>query len=102
MTSEEKNKVLHDAIKEWGTSAQILMAIEECAELIVALCHGFRKRLEEGEVETEIADVQIMLDQLRLIFDNAEIDNQLEYKFTRLHDRILDYKHKHRDGKKDS
>ena len=57
-----------------GEAAQIDMAVEEMAELTKALCKV--KRATPGATTTaaianvieEIADVQIMLDQLRLIF----------------------------------
>ena len=36
----------------------------------------------------EIADVEIMIIQLKIIFNLGEIDNWREYKLTRLKDRI--------------
>lgn len=73
------------------------MAVEEMAELTKALCKVKRvscaaeaKAALENAVE-ELADVQIMLDQLRIIFgrSTAEIE---EDKLRRLLRRINSYK----------
>jgi ribosomal-protein-alanine N-acetyltransferase len=68
---------MHAALNAWGVDAQVDMAVEELAELIVAL-HKHVKRTHVGDtlanVLDEIADVELMLGQMRLIFgisDNA-------------------------------
>ena len=74
MGKEERIALLTRAIRTYGEPAQIDMAIEEMAELTKALCKI--KRAQAGcEVTAaidnaveEMADVQIMLDQLRIIF----------------------------------
>ena len=67
----EKEYVYRKAIDVWGITAQVDMAIEECAELIKALQK--RKRAEGtgtiDDVLEEMADVEIMLEQLKVIFD---------------------------------
>lgn len=70
MTSEEL-KVFSDAIQTFGMQKQILMVFEEMAELQKELC----KYLRYGEsdeavcrVAEELADVEIMLDQMKLLF----------------------------------
>ncbi len=66
------------AIQKWGSILQINMAIEECAELIVVLQH--RKRIiwhsscngtTVDDVLEEMADVEIMLEQLKLIYNHS-------------------------------
>ena len=56
------------AVETWGVASQINMAIEEMAELIVALQHFKRGRNTVGDVVSEIVDVQIMMHQLHVIF----------------------------------
>lgn len=79
------------AIDKWGKQFQINMAIEECSELITKLIK--RKRSVNGatdeEICDEIADVEIMMGQLRLIFDSSLIDKRKKYKINRLL-RLLD------------
>jgi hypothetical protein len=82
------------AIKLWGKTAQIDMAIEEMAELTQALCKIKRKTQPKGIIYNlfeEIADVEIMLEQLKIIFNCEDI--VLEYKdqkLERLEKRILE------------
>lgn len=63
--SLEDIQVLTDAIKQYGTKAQLRQLQEECAELIVAINHCFRKR-ENTAVEFlgEYVDVLIVMYQL--------------------------------------
>ena len=72
MTTEERRALLDRAITAYGAPAQMDMAVEEMAELTKALCKVKRvscaaeaKAALENAVE-ELADVQIMLDQLRI------------------------------------
>lgn len=97
MTTEERRALLDRAITTYGAPAQMDMAVEEMAELTKALCKVKRvscaaeaKAALENAVE-ELADVQIMLDQLRIIFgrSTAEIE---EDKLRRLLRRINSYK----------
>lgn len=106
-TIEERNTLYNDAIDAWGWQAQVNMANEELAECIVALQKLFYrdwslKRLKE--LAGEIADVTIMLEEVKLIIANAEKQNglfegqekgfeetiaeQIQYKLERTRQRI--------------
>ena len=97
MTAEERWTILDRAITTYGAPAQMDMAVEEMAELTKALCKvkraqaGCEVTAAIGNVIEEMADVQIMLDQLRIIFgrSTAEIE---EDKLRRLLRRINSYK----------
>jgi NTP pyrophosphatase (non-canonical NTP hydrolase) len=67
MTEEQ---ILKSAIKTFGERNQEEMAVEECAELIQAINHKHRGR--EHNIAEEIADVEIMLEQLKIINNCAE------------------------------
>ena len=77
MTTEERRALLDRAITTYGASAQMDMAVEEMAELTKALCKikraqaGCEVTAAIGNVIEEMADVQIMLDQLRIIFHRS-------------------------------
>lgn len=73
---------LHDAIDKWGDEAQILLAIEECSELIQALVQTFRNS-KDPDVITEIADVLITVSQMRELFGRKEVDAEIERKIER-------------------
>lgn len=93
MTTEERRAMLDRAITAYGAPAQMDMAVEEMAELTKALCKVKRvscaaeaKAVLENVVE-EMADVQIMLDQLRIIFGRSTVEAE-EYKLERLKKRL--------------
>lgn len=72
-------------IKNYGTFNQIQMAIEEMAELTKELCKLKRCGQNNIEhIEEEIADVQITLNQLKIMFPsdrdwyNEKIDRTLK------------------------
>ena len=76
------------AITHWGEQGQIDMAIEECAELIVALQHMRRDRVNTDAVASEIADVLIMCGQMRLLVGPKAVDAMFEEKLARLAGRL--------------
>lgn len=65
-------EVLKDAIDTFGEDLQMMVAIEEMAELTKVLSkvarYGMQERLREKATE-EIADVTIMMIQLMMIFN---------------------------------
>ena len=87
MTENEKS--LYDkAIKKWGVDSQVYMAYEEMGELLSALNKLLRKRVTVDDVITEIADVQIMTEQLALIFGQEKVETEKERKLKRLEERL--------------
>lgn len=93
MTTEERRALLDRAITAYGAPAQMDMAVEEMAELTKALCKvkhvscaAEAKAALENAVE-EMADVQIMLDQLRIIFHRSTEEVE-EAKLERLKNRL--------------
>ena len=97
MTTEERRALLDRAITTYGAPAQMDMAVEEMAELTKALCKikraqaGCEVTAAIGNVIEEMADVQIMLDQLRIIFGRSTTEIE-EDKLRRLLRRINSYK----------
>jgi len=89
VTQEERAEILQGAINKWGEALQMDMVIEECAELIQAI--NKLRRGKDGaisNVREELADVQIMIDQMRLIFDNECIQQRENDKLIRLANRL--------------
>lgn len=81
-------QITEKAVETFGRESQIEMAIEECAELIDALCKLRRNRVFADAVVTEIADVQIMMAQLCHIFGNNAVAVERLRKIERLERRI--------------
>ena len=106
MKRTEENKIMKAAIEKYGADVQLGVVIEECSELIQAICKYLRakantktsqrdldKRIES--VIEEAADVQIMLDQLAMMrseWDPAIYNDTFasvrEIKLTRLQKRL--------------
>ena len=78
--------IYQKAINTFGEKAQIEHAIEELSELNVALCHYLAGR--KNNVEEEIADVEIMMEQLERIFSKDEIVDIKAQKIERLIEHI--------------
>lgn len=74
MNREERNTVYKQALETFGLNAQILVAIEEFSELIAILSKLVNDRpYFEGDLAGELADAQIMLEQLLLSLNPAGI-----------------------------
>lgn len=87
---EERLKVYRQAIRAYGKEAQIHMALEEMSELTKELCKSFRPGGTTPEkIADEVADVTIMMEQLRIIFDlNGLVCQHMDMKVERLAGRL--------------
>lgn len=85
-TKDEEIIICNKAINSYGNASQKIKAIEEMGELIQAIS----KSLLDGEnnVEEEIADVEIMLTQLKIMYSLNDIENWRNYKLNRLKERV--------------
>lgn len=81
MTHEE---IYKQAVETYGVESQTRMAIEEMAELTNALMKLARGRVTIPDVVEEIADVKIMMEQLAIIFGQADVQEQVDFKTNRL------------------
>lgn len=86
-----KQKTIYQrALNLWGYEAQLNMAVEELGELIVKLVK--LRRLTNGSTEddiaSEIADVEIMMAQLRLMIGNELVEKAKRKKLERLEERV--------------
>ena len=84
---KECYEICKKAIDCYGDAKQASVAIEEMAELTVEILHSFRGR--EANVSEEIADVEIMLQQLKMIYNcSKEVEEIKDEKLFRLQERI--------------
>ena len=90
MNRRQQNFILKAAIRVFGKDHQLRMLLEEMAELAKEICKYWRGDNNWSAVAEEITDVQIMLEQARLIFANAgNYDLIREHKLRRLWSRIV-------------
>ncbi len=82
--------VMKDAIDYYGENNQIIVAIEEMAELQKELVKHLRGIGDRGNIIEELVDVQIMMDQLTMIFEMQDIERIIitTHKLHRLAGRI--------------
>ena len=96
-------KTLRSFVKHYGYIKQMEVAVEECSELIKAImkymrndAHMSPKNISTGHITAiieEIADVEIMLEQLKIIFDcEDEVEDEVTYKITRQVERMINHK----------
>lgn len=87
------DKICRAALEAFGERAQMTMAIEEMSELAKELCKRCRGRDNVEAIAEEVADVQIMLQQLVMLFDCAgQVETFRRYKLERLAERIEEVK----------
>lgn len=101
LSYEERRAVYGEAIKHYGDDVQLWVALEEMSELIKALAKLYRapewapmEPLVQALID-EMADVTIMIEQLRIIFDaNEAVQERMDFKLERLAARILEDREK--------
>lgn len=87
MSTKEK---LTKIINHYGSELQLDIAIEEMSELTKEICKYKRGKQNVKEIAEEMADVYVILDQLRLICEIpvAEIENIYNAKIERTLERM--------------
>lgn len=74
-----------DAVRIYGKQSQLVVAMEEMSELTKELSKNIRGEKNVSAISEEIADVEIMLEQLKVIYGNrAEVDRVRGEKLDRL------------------
>jgi len=76
-------------LEKWGEEAQYDQAVEECAELIAALKHFRRGKVDQQAVIDELADVTLMLGQLTWMFGTEQVEESVQKKLEKL-SRLLE------------
>lgn len=93
LTAQKSDEIYRAALEAFGARAQVLMAIEEMSELTKELCKNDRGRENVTHIAEEIADVEIMLGQMKILFDcTGAVDKFRRYKLNRLARRIEEAK----------
>ena len=87
-----RERILWDAVRTWGRDAQMLMRVEEMSELTKEICKFYRTTDDKsasavaGNIREEMADVQIMLDQMKIMF--GRVEPMVRAKLDRLEKRL--------------
>lgn len=85
----EEIKICEDAINKYGEHHQKVIAMEEMSELTKELCKEFRGENNLCRITEEMADVEIMLLQLKEMYHNAvAVEEMRDIKMQRLKKRL--------------
>ena len=76
------------ALEKYGAHHQEHMMVEEMGELATALNHYHRGQCSIDDVRLEIADVFIMIKQMRCLYGKDEVDKAIKLKLQRLQNRL--------------
>lgn len=91
---KERTKLYNKALQKWGFNAQSIMLMEECAELIQAVSKLHRTGNPNAMYE-EIADVQIMIEQIIEYYGEVAEDETVKHyekKLKRLEEKLNEEK----------
>lgn len=93
-TESRERQIMQRAIDTYGVQAQCDVAIEEMAELTKALLkirraddHAAQVAALDNTIE-EIADVSIMIDQLKIMWGSRHVEQYRKKKLERLDQRL--------------
>lgn len=82
------NQLYAEAARTWGSEHQLRLLQEECGELVVAINRHTRGRVGLEAVVEEIADVEIMCEQVRRLVGAVEVNKAKRAKLERLAARV--------------
>jgi hypothetical protein len=83
-----ENQVYREALRQWGLDFELQMLASECSELIHAALESVRVCDVTSNLFEEIADVEIMCEQIRMAFGDKEVDDWKRIKLERLARRV--------------
>lgn len=93
LAEKDGGETCRAALAAFGRESQVMVAIEEMSELTKELCKNGRGKENTTHIAEEIADVEIMLQQLVMLFDCAgQVETFRRYKLERLAERIEEVK----------
>ena len=82
--------ILKKAIATWGKQAQLLMVLEEMSELQKEILKNInRGKNNVDEIIDETADVEIMLEQFKYIYDiQKQVEDRIPVKLEKVKARL--------------
>lgn len=84
-----EKEILKSALSLYGSTAQTVVAIEELSELQKELCKSLRFGANRQHIAEEIADVQIMLKQMMMLYElHVDVAEWECKKVSRLRERL--------------
>lgn len=94
------DKVFSKAIVKYGVNNQCVVAVEELSELQKEICKAVRGQLNKCNLIEELADVWVMCEQVKMMFNitDADVQKIVWEKTARLNERLEQYEYQTRKG----
>ena len=85
----EREELYKELIAKYGI-LQLAVAVEELSELQKEICKSLRDKTNVDNIVEEIADVTIMLEQLKIYFkiSDSDLNSVIDYKIKRTKERL--------------
>ncbi|MBR1903662.1 MAG: hypothetical protein IJ824_00590 [Alphaproteobacteria bacterium] len=95
MERDQEYKIYEEAIEFFGNTSQKIMVIEEMSELTKELCKELRDRGNIENIADELADVEITLAQLKMIYNIHDlVEQHRDFKLHRFAKNMAELKAK--------
>ena len=79
MHNLEDRKLLYNmSVRDKGLNNQLLVVAEELGELISAISHFNRGRIDKHKLASEVADVELMIEKTKTILELWEITEEVK------------------------
>lgn len=91
--------LFEDAYKTWGKIPQVLMVVEEMAELQKELVKNINRNKDNvDKITEELADVLIVLEQLKIIYGISEetLEKIAAEKINKLKENLKNWRESHK------
>lgn len=72
--------IYKNAISTFGESAQLIVALEECSELQKEITKILRNKGNLEHLAEEVADTEIMIEQIKLMFNFCDKVNDFKHQ----------------------
>lgn len=86
--NDKQRSICRRILAHYGVNNQHKQAIQECSELITAICHRMENRATDDAVIDELADVSIMVEQLANVYGRSRVESRIEDKLNRQMERM--------------
>lgn len=87
--NNQQIEICKSIANHYGKENQVLIAIEEMSELTKELCKYYRRYDRRREIIEEISDAEIMLEQLKELFNcETDVSKVIDFKLDRQMRRI--------------
>ena len=85
-----RERVYEKAIEKYGKELQFIVAIEELSELQKELTKALRGIGNKNNITEELADVEIMLEQIKIMLEikAKDVEYAKDFKVKRLSERL--------------